>query len=110
MTDKDDNNNPVVGLISITNTELLPGKFVDIKPPNGLAYVVTVGVTSGTEGGTFVSLIDSAGGLDIFNAPAGGNNASQTVVSSSQSWVRINNVDERSSAVYVAGGIVLKIG
>lgn len=100
----------VVSLISVPNTEIPPGTFVDIRPPEGLAYLITIGVISGNFGGTFVSIVDSVAGLDIFNAPAGGNNASGTVLANHQSWIRINNVDQSTSSVYIATGVALKVG
>lgn len=99
----------VVGILSIPSTELVAGTFVDIHPPEGQVYLLTIGVISGLNGACVVSIRDVTGGMDIFQAPAGPKNAGGFVTANAQSWIRINNVDFGGIASYAVSGIILNV-
>lgn len=100
------------GIVSIPSTELPSGNFVDIRPPEGHAYLLTIAVISAINGACDVSIHDRTGGMTIFQAAAGPKSAGGFVVSNHDSWIRIQNLDfgEGSIASYAASGIVVKVG
>ena len=103
------NSDGVIGIVSIPSTEIPAGGFVDIRPPAGMVYLLTIGVVSGTAGACIVSIRDATGGMDVFSAPAGPHNAGGFVTANHNSWIRILNVDSGTIASYAVSGIILKI-
>lgn len=97
-------------IISIPSTELEAGAFVDLRPPVGHAYLLTIGVVSGLNGACVVSIRDETGGMDVFSAPAGPKPAGGLVTSNHDSWIRIQNVDFGGVASYSVSGIILTGG
>lgn len=97
-------------ILSVPSTELAAGTFVDLRPPAGQVYLLTIGVISGPNGACVVSVRDATGGMEIFSAPAGPKNAGGFVTANHDSWVRIQNVDFGGVASYAVSGIVLTGG
>lgn len=99
-----------VGIVSVPSTEIPSGKFVDLRPPEGQAYLLSIGVVSAPSGACVVSIRDATGGMDLFQAPAGAKNAGGTVIANHDSWIQINNVDFGGGiAIYAVSGVVVKI-
>lgn len=100
-----------MGILSIPSTELPSGQFVDLRPPEGHAYLLTIGVISAPQGACDVSIRDRTGGMSIFQAAAGPKSAGGFAVSNHDSWIRIQNLDfsDGSIASYAASGIVVKV-
>lgn len=102
----------VIGIVSIPSTEIPSGSFVDLRPTEGQAYLLSIGVISAPAGACDVSIRDATGGMTIFQAPAGPKNGSGFVCSNHESWIRIQNLDfsgPGAVASYAASGVVLKI-
>lgn len=101
-----------VGILSIPSTEIAPSSFVDIRPPDGFAYLLTIGVVSGTTGACVISIHDSTGGMQVLIAQPISNrvaNAGGFVTSNHDSWIRIDNIDGFTAASYAVSGIIVKI-
>lgn len=103
----------IVDIISTPSTEIPPSSFVDIHPPVGYVYLLTIGVVSGTTGDCVVSIRDDTGGMILFTARPINNNVANSggfVTANHDSWIRIDNVDGVTIASYAVSGLVLKVG